>query len=157
MKQVVIYTDGACRGNPGVGGWAAILRSGGHEKIVSGGEPMTTNNRMELTAAIMGLMALTKTCEVTLYTDSTYVKNGITEWLANWKQRNWKTSQKKPVKNIDLWQELDRQSSRHKVDWRWVQGHAGVEGNESADMVANAAIDEMLKSGKREPGSGKGN
>lgn len=150
MTHVVMYTDGACRGNPGAGGWAAILSTGDHEKSLAGSEPMTTNNRMELKAAIEGLNALKKHCDVTLYTDSQYVKKGITEWLTNWKQKGWKTAARKPVKNVDLWQELDELQARHKVDWRWIKGHTGIEGNEKADMLANAAIDELLSGSSQE-------
>ena len=155
MTHVVMFTDGACRGNPGAGGWGAILSASDHERSLAGAERMTTNNRMELKAAIEGLKALKKHCDVTLYTDSQYVKKGITEWLTNWKQKGWQTAARKPVKNIDLWQQLDELQTRHNVDWRWVKGHAGIEGNEKADLLANAAIDELLKSGKREAGSGK--
>ena len=146
MTHVVMFTDGACRGNPGVGGWGAILSAGDHERSLAGAERMTTNNRMELKAAIEGLKAIKKQCDVTLYTDSQYVKKGITEWLTNWKQKGWKTAARKPVKNIDLWQQLDELQTRHNVDWRWVKGHAGIEGNEKADLLANAAIDELLTS-----------
>ncbi|NDH39710.1 MAG: ribonuclease HI, partial [Gammaproteobacteria bacterium] len=123
MKHVDIFTDGACSGNPGPGGWGAVLRSGDHEKELCGGERDTTNNRMELTAAIEALEALTEPCQVTLTTDSTYVRDGITRWLANWKQNGWRTAAKKPVKNQELWQKLDRQASRHDVTWKWVKGH----------------------------------
>ncbi len=150
-----MYTDGACRGNPGAGGWGVVLSAGDQEKSLAGAEQMTTNNRMELKAAIEGLKALKKHCDVTLYTDSQYVKRGITEWLTNWKQKGWKTAARKPVKNMDLWQQLDELQAQHKVDWRWIKGHAGIEGNERADMLANAAIDKLLESGKREAGSGK--
>jgi len=145
MTHVVMFTDGACRGNPGAGGWGAILSAGDHERSLAGAERMTTNNRMELKAAIEGLKALKKHCDVTLYTDSQYVKKGITEWLTNWKQKGWKTAARKPVKNIDLWQQLDELQTRHNVDWQWVKGHAGIEGNEKADLLANAAIDELLR------------
>jgi ribonuclease HI len=145
MSAVEIYTDGACRGNPGPGGWGAILRSGDHEKEIKGAEPVTTNNRMELTAAIQALAALNRACEVVLYTDSQYVRKGILEWLPNWKLRDWRTADKKPVKNVDLWQALEREIGRHKsIEWHWVKGHAGVPGNERADQLANQAIDEML-------------
>lgn len=140
---VEIYTDGGCRGNPGIGGWGAVLTSGTHQKKINGNDVETTNNRMELTAAIEALNALKKPCQVILHTDSTYVKNGITSWLANWKRNNWKTAAKKPVKNADLWQALDTASQRHTIDWRWVKGHAGVEGNEIADTLANQAMDEL--------------
>ena len=140
MKRVDIFTDGACRGNPGPGGWGAVLRSGGHEKELCGGERDTTNNRMELTAAIEALEALTEPCQVTLTTDSTYVRDGITRWLANWKQNGWRTAAKKPVKNQELWQKLDRQASRHDVIWKWVKGHSGHPDNERADMLANQGM-----------------
>jgi ribonuclease HI len=143
QTPVEIYTDGGCRGNPGIGGWGAILTMGEHQKKIKGSATDTTNNRMELTAAIEALNALKKPCEVILHTDSTYVKNGITSWLANWKRNNWKTAAKKPVKNADLWQALDSASKRHQIDWRWVKGHAGVAGNEIADQLANQAMDEL--------------
>ncbi|MFT2109592.1 ribonuclease HI [Marinomonas sp. 2405UD68-3] len=143
MKKVVIYTDGACKGNPGPGGWGAWLTFGEHEKKLCGGEPETTNNRMELMGAIEGLAALKERCDVTLYTDSSYVQKGISEWLEGWKKRGWKTASKKPVKNQDLWQKLDEQSLRHDVTWKWVKGHAGIEGNEIADQLANAGIDKI--------------
>ncbi|WP_424947670.1 ribonuclease HI [Candidatus Spongiihabitans sp.] len=142
-RQVVIYTDGACRGNPGPGGWGALLIFGEHEKELSGGERETTNNRMELRATIEALSALTKTCDIELYTDSTYVKNGIQVWLGKWKTNNWKTAKKKPVKNRALWEELDDLSSRHRVSWHWVKGHAGDPGNERADALANRGIDQQ--------------
>lgn len=144
MPAVVIYTDGACRGNPGPGGWGAILSYGDTEKEMYGAEPDTTNNRMELTAAIMALNALSRGCSVELYTDSQYVRQGVLEWMANWKKRGWKTAAKKPVKNQDLWQALDSAMSRHDINWHWVKGHAGVPGNERADELANVAIDEMI-------------
>lgn len=140
----MIYTDGACRGNPGPGGWGAWLRFGGQQKELCGGEPETTNNRMELMATIEALRALTRHCEVELYTDSQYVRKGITEWMPNWKRRGWKTAAKKPVKNQDLWQALDEQVQRHSVNWHWVKGHSGDEGNEKADSLANRGIDDML-------------
>jgi ribonuclease HI len=143
QTPVEIYTDGGCRGNPGIGGWGAILTMGKHKKEIKGHATDTTNNRMELTAAIEALNALTKPCAVVLHTDSTYVKNGITSWLANWKRNNWKTAAKKPVKNADLWQALDQATQRHQIDWRWVKGHAGVAGNEIADRLANEAMDEL--------------
>ena len=144
MTVVTIYTDGACRGNPGPGGWGALLLSGEHERELRGGEKETTNNRMELTAAIRALAALKRPCDIQLYTDSQYVRKGITEWLAQWKRRDWRTADRKPVKNVDLWQELEREIERHTVEWHWVKGHAGVPGNERADRLANLAIDEML-------------
>ncbi len=145
MSVVTIYTDGACRGNPGVGGWGAILISGEHRKEIKGVEPDTTNNRMELTAAIRGLEALKRRSKVDVYTDSTYVRNGITEWLPQWKRRAWKTAGRKPVKNVDLWQRLDGVVEDHTVKWHWVKGHAGHPGNERADELANMAIDEFLQ------------
>ena len=144
MSIVTIYTDGACRGNPGPGGWGAVLSSGDHEKELSGAELSTTNNRMELTAAICALAALKRPCTVTLHTDSQYVRNGIMEWLPQWKARDWRTADRKPVKNVDLWQALEREIERHRIDWRWVKGHSGVPGNERADRLANEAIDAML-------------
>jgi ribonuclease HI len=143
LKAVEIFTDGACRGNPGPGGWGALLRSGPHEKSLCGGEPNTTNNRMELMAAIKGLESLTEACEVVLTTDSQYVRKGITEWLRNWKKNGWKTAAKKPVKNADLWQALDAASEKHKIDWQWVKGHSGHRENEIADTLANRGIDEL--------------
>ena len=143
MQEVTIYTDGACRGNPGPGGWGALLIYGGHEKELYGGEAMTTNNRMELLAAIAALRAMKKSCRIQLYTDSTYVRNGIREWLDKWKANNWKTAAKKAVKNQDLWQALDDESRRHDIHWHWVKGHAGDPGNERADQLANRAIDEL--------------
>ncbi|HET7675418.1 MAG TPA: ribonuclease HI [Gammaproteobacteria bacterium] len=145
MSRVTIYTDGACRGNPGPGGWGALLSSHGREKALYGSEPLTTNNRMELKAAIEALKALKRSCDVALYTDSQYVRNGITDWLPRWKARNWKTAARTPVKNEDLWRELDALAARHHVEWHWVKGHAGHPGNERADQLANKAIDEMLK------------
>lgn len=143
MKRVALFTDGACRGNPGPGGWGVLLRYGDHERELYGGEPATTNNRMELRAAIEGLRALREPCEVTLTTDSTYVMKGLTEWLPGWKARGWRTAGKKPVKNAELWQELDAQAQRHHVHWEWVKGHSGHEGNERADALANRGIDEL--------------
>ncbi|MEE4163176.1 MAG: ribonuclease HI [Woeseiaceae bacterium] len=143
-SPIEIYTDGACRGNPGPGGWGVLLKAGRHEKTLHGGEHDTTNNRMELTAAIEGLKALKRPSEVVLYTDSRYVMDGITSWLANWKKRGWKTAAKKPVKNQDLWQALDEEAARHEIRWVWVKGHSGHDGNEEADRLANLGIDEML-------------
>lgn len=143
--QVEIYTDGACRGNPGPGGWGVVLSSGANEKELRGAEMQTTNNRMELTAAIRALAALKRGSTVALYTDSQYVRRGVLEWLAQWKARDWRTADRKPVKNIDLWQALEHEIERHSVEWHWVKGHAGVPGNERADQLANEAIDEMLK------------
>jgi ribonuclease HI len=145
MSAVEIYTDGACRGNPGPGGWGAVLIAAGHEKELSGAQALTTNNRMELTAAIRALAALKRPSTIDLYTDSQYVRKGIMEWLAQWKARDWRTADKKPVKNVDLWQELEREIERHRIQWHWVKGHSGVPGNERADRLANEAIDEMLK------------
>jgi ribonuclease HI len=143
LSNIEIFTDGACRGNPGPGGWGAFLRAGQHEKELFGGEAETTNNRMELTAAIEGLKALKKASVVTLTTDSQYVRKGITEWMQGWKNKGWKNSAKKPVKNVDLWKLLDEQNSRHKVTWLWVKGHSGHPENELADQLANRGIDEM--------------
>lgn len=142
-KEVVIYTDGACKGNPGTGGWGAWLTFGNHEKKICGGEFDTTNNRMELLAAIEALSVLKEACDVTLYTDSSYVQKGISEWLAGWKRKGWVTASKQPVKNKDLWQRLDELSQFHQVDWRWVKGHAGIEGNEIADELANLGIEKL--------------
>ena len=141
---VEIYTDGACRGNPGPGGWGVLLRYGDHQRHLSGAERDTTNNRMELTAAIAGLAALKRRSTVALYTDSQYVKNGISEWLESWKARGWKTAARKPVKNVDLWRQLDELSRNHVVQWRWIRGHAGHPDNEAVDRLANVAIDEMM-------------
>ena len=143
MTEVEIYTDGACRGNPGPGGWGVLLRAGGRERELHGGEPATTNNRMELTAAIRALQALKRPCKVALYTDSQYVRQGITEWLPLWHARGWKTAGRKPVKNQDLWQELDLQAARHRIEWHWVRGHTGHPENERADALANRGIDEL--------------
>jgi ribonuclease HI len=137
---VVVYTDGACKGNPGPGGWGALLRWGDHEKELFGGEAQTTNNRMELTAVIEALAALKLRSQVAVYTDSEYVKNGITTWIHNWKQRGWRTADKKPVKNIELWQRLDALASEHDVRWHWVRGHDGDPGNERADELANRGV-----------------
>jgi ribonuclease HI len=139
-RIVQIFTDGACSGNPGPGGWAAILRFGDREKEIFGGEPLTTNNRMELVAAIKGLEALTRPCSVTLYTDSRYVMDGITQWMPRWKTNGWRTSDRKPVKNDDLWRALDAATERHKVSWRWVAGHTGHLENERADQLARSAM-----------------
>jgi ribonuclease HI len=144
LTQIVeIYTDGACRGNPGVGGWGVLLISGDQRKTLHGGEQETTNNRMELTAAIEALSALNGRQSVVLHTDSKYVLDGLTQWLPNWKSRGWKTSAKKPVKNKDLWQALDEAANKHQVTWKWVKGHAGDPGNEAADELANRGIDEL--------------
>ena len=141
--MVEIYTDGACRGNPGPGGWGVVLRFKGREKTLYGGESHTTNNRMELMAAIAGLEALKRSSRVALTTDSQYVKRGITEWLTDWKRRGWKTADRKPVKNVDLWQRLDEAVGKHQVRWHWVRGHTGHVDNERADALANQAIDEL--------------
>lgn len=143
--SVKMYTDGACKGNPGPGGWGALLLYKGHERELWGGEAETTNNRMELLAAIEGLGALTRSCNVQLYTDSQYVKKGITEWLENWKKKDWLTASKKPVKNVDLWKKLDYQVARHTISWHWVKGHAGDIGNERADQLANRGVTEILE------------
>ena len=142
-KTVRIFTDGACRGNPGPGGWGVVLQYGDVEKTLYGAEKNTTNNRMELMAAIQGLEALKQDCDVIVTTDSKYVMNGITQWLAGWKRRGWKTAAKKPVKNVELWQRLEQATHRHKIDWQWVRGHTGHPENELADSLANRAIDEM--------------
>ena len=144
MADVEIYTDGACRGNPGPGGWGALLRTGAHERELYGSERETTNNRMELTAAIRALEALKRSCDVVLTTDSEYVRKGITEWLPQWKRRGWRTAAKQPVKNADLWQRLEAAAAPHRVDWRWIRGHTGHPENERADALANRAIDEMM-------------
>jgi len=143
LKTVEIFTDGACRGNPGPGGWGALLRHGEHEKELFGGEPLTTNNRMELMAAIVALETLKSPCRVVLTTDSQYVRQGITEWMANWKRRGWRTASRQPVKNADLWQRLDQAAAPHEVEWRWVRGHSGHVENERADRLANRGIDQM--------------
>lgn len=145
MKKIEIFTDGACKGNPGPGGWGALLRYEGKERSLHGGEPNTTNNRMELMAAIEGLKALTEPCEVTLTTDSQYVRKGITEWMTNWKRNGWKTAAKKPVKNAELWQSLDAESQQHKIEWLWVKGHSGHRENEIADDLANLGIESLSK------------
>jgi ribonuclease HI len=139
---VDLYTDGACRGNPGPGGWGALIRYGDHEKELYGGEPETTNNRMELMAVIAGLESLKRACRVRVTTDSQYVKNGITQWIHNWKRNGWKTAARKPVKNVDLWQRLDAAIAAHEVEWAWVKGHSGHPENERADALANRGIDE---------------
>ena len=142
-RTIDIYTDGACRGNPGPGGWGALLVAGRHEKRMHGGEPETTNNRMELTAVIEALNALKGSRKVRVHTDSTYVMKGINEWMANWKRRGWKTAAKKPVKNKDLWVALDEAAAKHDIAWYWVKGHSGHEGNEEADRLANLGVDEL--------------
>lgn len=146
-KHVYIYTDGACRGNPGPGGWGVLLRYGSHERILSGAVPLTTNNRMELTATIEALNALREACIVEVFTDSKYVQKGISEWVHGWKKNDWKKADKKIVKNADLWQALDLAVSRHQVKWHWVKGHSNHPENDKVDLIANEAIDAMLKKG----------
>lgn len=146
MKYVEIFTDGACRGNPGPGGWGALVRYGDVEKKMYGGEAKTTNNRMELTAAIEALVALKEPCQIDLTSDSEYVRKGITEWLPTWKKRGWKTAARKPVKNIDLWQKLDAAVTRHQINWHWVKGHSGHRENELADSLANIGVDQVMES-----------
>ncbi len=141
--SVVIYTDGACRGNPGPGGWGAWLQFGERDKKIFGGAPLTTNNRMELQASIEALKQLSRACDIELYTDSTYVRNGITKWINDWKRRGWLTAAKKPVKNDDLWRELDALAAQHRIEWKWVKGHSGDPGNEMADQLANQGIDAL--------------
>ena len=145
MSTVEIYTDGACRGNPGPGGWAALLSVDGQEKEISGAEALTTNNRMELTAVIRALEALRRPVHVRVYTDSQYVRRGITEWLAQWKKRGWLTADRKPVKNQDLWERLEEICAAHDIEWHWVPGHAGVPGNERVDRLANQAIESLVR------------
>jgi ribonuclease HI len=145
MSSVEIYTDGACRGNPGPGGWGVLLLTNETEKELCGGDIATTNNRMELVAAIQGLSALSRRCNVVLYTDSEYVRRGISEWLPNWKKRGWKTANRKPVKNDDLWRKLEDLAAQHDIDWRWVKGHAGNPGNERADQLANDGLERSLQ------------
>jgi ribonuclease HI len=146
---IEIYTDGACRGNPGPGGWAALLQMGEHEREISGAEALTTNNRMELTAVIRALEALKRPVAARLYTDSEYVRRGITEWVPAWKSRGWRTADRKAVKNQDLWQRLDELNAQHRIEWRWVRGHAGVPGNERVDRLANEAIDTLSQQAVR--------
>ncbi|MFD1244391.1 ribonuclease HI [Paralysiella testudinis] len=143
-NAVSLYTDGACKGNPGVGGWGVLMRYGSHEKTLYGGEPATTNNRMELMAVIEGLRALKRPCTVDIYTDSKYVMQGMSEWISGWKARGWKTASKQPVKNVDLWQALDAETARHHVRWHWVKGHAGHADNERADALANQGVAQVL-------------
>ena len=150
VNEVVIYTDGACKGNPGPGGWGVWMKTGEHERELWGGDKHTTNNRMELTAVIEALAALKHRCTVTLFTDSEYVRNGITAWIHGWKARGWKTADKKPVKNVELWQRLDVLNAGHAVTWRWVKGHSGDPGNERADQLANRGVDSVL--GTSSPG-----
>jgi ribonuclease HI len=144
-ELIEIYTDGACKGNPGPGGWGAWLRCGEHEKELCGGEPLTTNNRMELLAVIRALESLKRPSRARIATDSQYVQKGISEWINSWKARGWRTSSKAPVKNVDLWQELDAQASRHQIEWVWVKGHAGHDGNERADALANRGVELILR------------
>lgn len=146
---VEIFTDGACKGNPGIGGWGALLRAGEHEKELFGGEALTTNNRMELRAVIEALASLNRPSVVRVHTDSQYVQKGISEWIAGWKRRGWKTADNKPVKNVDLWQQLETQAARHQVQWVWVRGHAGHEGNERADQLANEGVKSAGRPGGR--------
>ena len=144
-KTVYLFTDGACKGNPGAGGWGALLRYGGHEKELFGGEAQTTNNRMELMAVLSGLKTLNRPCDVVICTDSQYVKNGMESWIHNWKKNGWKTAGRQPVKNADLWQQLDEQVARHRVRWQWVKGHAGHAENERADALANRGVEQALR------------
>jgi ribonuclease HI len=144
MTNVELYTDGACRGNPGPGGWGVLLRAGGRERELFGGELLTTNNRMEILAAIEGLQALSRPCSVAVYTDSEYLRRGILEWMSKWKASGWRTSAKKPVKNEDLWRRLDEAAARHQVEWHWVKGHSGHPENERADALANRGVDDIL-------------
>ena len=146
MDKVEIFTDGACKGNPGPGGWGAVIRAGTHEKELSGGEPLTTNNRMELMAAIRALEALKRPCEIVLHTDSVYVRDGITKWIFGWQKNGWRTADRKPVKNAELWQELLAAAARHTIDWRWVKGHSGHPENDRADQLACDAALEVAKS-----------
>lgn len=148
-KEVVIFTDGACRGNPGPGGWGVLLRFGAAERELCGGEGQTTNNRMELMAAIKGLEALREPCVVQLFTDSEYVRRGITEWMLKWRNNGWRTADRKPVKNADLWRELDAEATRHRVSWHWVKGHAGHPDNERADALANRGLEDAQRAAKR--------
>lgn len=147
MSRVTLYTDGACKGNPGPGGWGVVLFYGEHEKHLWGGEANTTNNRMELRAAIEGLAALSRQCTVDLYTDSQYVRNGINQWMANWKRNGWRTAARKPVKNVELWQRLDDLVQGHRIQWHWVRGHSGNDGNEQADALANRGAEEVMERG----------
>jgi ribonuclease HI len=140
LTEVEMWTDGACKGNPGPGGWGAWMRTGEHERELCGGEPLTTNNKMELTAVIEGLRALTRPCAVTIHVDSTYVMKGVQSWMAGWKRNGWRTADKKPVKNLELWQALDAELARHEVRWAWVKGHSGDPGNERADALANRGV-----------------
>jgi len=154
LPEVEMFTDGACRGDPGPGGWAVLLRTGAKEREISGGEPLTTNNRMELMAAIKGLEALKRACRVQLHTDSTYVRDGITRWITSWKKRGWRTADNKPVKNVDLWQRLELALATHTVEWVWVRGHAGHPENERADRLARRGLEECRDSAAHEKGPG---
>lgn len=145
MERIEIFTDGACKGNPGIGGWGALMVAGEHKKELFGGERDTTNNRMELRAVIEALNALTRPCAVVVHTDSQYVQKGISEWIHGWKARGWKTAAKAPVKNVDLWQALDAAQARHQIEWRWVKGHAGHVGNEAADALANRGVESVAR------------
>lgn len=147
MKKVIVHTDGACKGNPGPGGWGALLEFNGKVRELKGGEIQTTNNRMEMMGAIMALETLREACQVTLYTDSSYVMQGLTQWLPGWKKRGWRTADNKPVKNQDLWERLDAAAARHEVQWQWIKGHAGHAGNEAADRLANEGVAQILASG----------
>lgn len=151
MKKVLIFTDGGCRGNPGPGGWAAILQCENHDRVLSGAEPLTTNNRMELRAAIAALTALETSCDVTLHTDSQYLRQGITEWIRSWKARGWLTATRQPVKNADLWRELDAATKPHKITWKWVRGHNGHRENERCDALASAEIAKIISTPAAEP------
>lgn len=144
MKKIRIHTDGGCRGNPGPGAWAAVLEYGPHRKEISGAEPATTNNRMELIAAIQALKALKEPCEIGFFTDSDYLRSGISGWIAGWKRNGWRTAEKKPVRNSDLWRSLDAEAARHRIEWRWVKGHSGDAGNERCDQLANTAMDKLV-------------
>lgn len=144
MSSIEIYTDGACKGNPGPGGWGVLLRYNKHEKLLSGAEALTTNNRMELTAAINGLSGLKRPCEVDLYTDSEYLRKGMCEWISNWKKKGWVNSRKQPIKNLDLWKQLDELATKHKINWHWVKGHSGHPENDLVDELANKAILDLL-------------
>jgi len=148
VTDVELYTDGACRGNPGPGGWGVVLRARGKERELFGGELMTTNNRMEMTAAIEGLEVLTRPCTVAVYTDSEYLRKGIREWMPKWKASGWRTSARKPVKNADLWRRLDAATARHNVEWHWIKGHSGHPDNDRADALANRGVDDILAQGK---------
>ena len=155
MTDVELFTDGACRGNPGPGGWGVLLRAKGQEREICGGELSTTNNRMELTAAIEGLQALTRSCSVAVYTDSEYLRKGIGEWLPKWKAAGWRTAARKPVKNEDLWRRLEEAVARHQVEWHWVKGHSGHAENDRADGLANRGLDDTLAASRSSAGAGQ--